>query len=186
MFLVPAGENAAEARRYAGNLRIIPVTSFQQALSALAKDAGKLATLQDFAVDGQQPLIAGLSGPSPLARPIPVGHNGPCPRGTRSTTGDASHAGQSNMQGLLLPQGGTLRTAGRDALPHLPRRRSRRAAATATPAPTRDPAGRPARRLPLARSNVRACRPSPRSRERSAGVRGRRGGSSSPSSPRTS
>ena len=36
VFLVPAGENAAEARRYAGNLRIIPVTSFQQALSALA------------------------------------------------------------------------------------------------------------------------------------------------------
>jgi len=35
IFLVPAGENAAEARRYAGNLRIIPVESFQQALSAL-------------------------------------------------------------------------------------------------------------------------------------------------------
>jgi PDZ domain-containing protein len=35
VFLVPAGENAAEARRYAGNLRIIPVTTFQQALSAL-------------------------------------------------------------------------------------------------------------------------------------------------------
>jgi PDZ domain-containing protein len=35
VFLVPAGENAAEARRYAGNLRIIPVQSFQQALSAL-------------------------------------------------------------------------------------------------------------------------------------------------------
>ena len=35
VFLVPAGENAAEARRYAGNLRIIPVESFQQALSAL-------------------------------------------------------------------------------------------------------------------------------------------------------
>jgi PDZ domain-containing protein len=35
VFLVPAGENAAEARRYAGNLRIVPVVSFQQALSAL-------------------------------------------------------------------------------------------------------------------------------------------------------
>lgn len=35
VFLVPAGDNAAEARRYAGNLRIIPVKSFQQALSAL-------------------------------------------------------------------------------------------------------------------------------------------------------
>jgi len=34
IFLVP-GENAAEARRYAGNLRIVPVDSFQQALSAL-------------------------------------------------------------------------------------------------------------------------------------------------------
>ena len=35
VFLVPAGDNAAEARRYAGNLRIIPVENFQQALSAL-------------------------------------------------------------------------------------------------------------------------------------------------------
>ena len=41
VFLVPAGENAAEARRYAGNLRIIPVTSFQQALSALATATAK-------------------------------------------------------------------------------------------------------------------------------------------------
>ncbi len=41
VFLVPAGENAAEARRYAGNLRIIPVTTFQQALSALATNASK-------------------------------------------------------------------------------------------------------------------------------------------------
>jgi PDZ domain-containing protein len=36
VFLVPAGENAAEARRYAGNARVIPVESFQQALRALA------------------------------------------------------------------------------------------------------------------------------------------------------
>ena len=36
VFLVPAGENAAEARKYAGRLRIIPVESFQQALRALA------------------------------------------------------------------------------------------------------------------------------------------------------
>ena len=35
-FLVPAGENAAEARKHAGGLRIIPVKSFQQALHALA------------------------------------------------------------------------------------------------------------------------------------------------------
>jgi len=35
-FLVPAGDNAAEARKYAGGLRIIPVKSFQQALRALA------------------------------------------------------------------------------------------------------------------------------------------------------
>jgi PDZ domain-containing protein len=35
-FLVPAGDNAREARRYAHGLRIIPVTSFQQALRALA------------------------------------------------------------------------------------------------------------------------------------------------------
>ena len=35
LFLVP-GENAAEARRYAKGLRIVPVDSFQQALQALA------------------------------------------------------------------------------------------------------------------------------------------------------
>jgi len=35
-FLVPAGENAREARKYAEGLRIIPVKSFQQALQALA------------------------------------------------------------------------------------------------------------------------------------------------------
>jgi Lon-like protease len=36
VFLVPAGENAREARRYAHGLRIIPVESFRQALRALA------------------------------------------------------------------------------------------------------------------------------------------------------
>jgi PDZ domain-containing protein len=36
VFLVPAGDNAAEARRYAGDLRVIPVESFRQALQALA------------------------------------------------------------------------------------------------------------------------------------------------------
>lgn len=36
VFLVPAGDNAAEARRYADGLRIIAVESFQQALRALA------------------------------------------------------------------------------------------------------------------------------------------------------
>jgi PDZ domain-containing protein len=35
-FLVPAGENAREARRYADGLRIIPVKNFPQALQALA------------------------------------------------------------------------------------------------------------------------------------------------------
>ncbi len=35
-FLVPAGDNAREARKYAQGLRIIPVKSFQQALRALA------------------------------------------------------------------------------------------------------------------------------------------------------
>jgi hypothetical protein len=35
-FLVPAGENAAVARKYAKGLRIIAVKSFQQALHALA------------------------------------------------------------------------------------------------------------------------------------------------------
>jgi Lon-like protease len=36
VFLVPAGENAREARRYADGLRIFPVESFQQALRSLA------------------------------------------------------------------------------------------------------------------------------------------------------
>ena len=35
VFLVPAGENAATAKRYAGGLRVIPVESFEQALRAL-------------------------------------------------------------------------------------------------------------------------------------------------------
>lgn len=37
VFLVPAGENAAVARRYAGKVKVIAVTSFDQALRALAK-----------------------------------------------------------------------------------------------------------------------------------------------------
>jgi Lon-like protease len=36
VFLVPAGENAQEARRYAHGLRILPVESFRQALRVLA------------------------------------------------------------------------------------------------------------------------------------------------------
>ena len=36
VFLVPAGENATEARRYAHGVRIVPVQNFQQALRALA------------------------------------------------------------------------------------------------------------------------------------------------------
>jgi Lon-like protease len=36
VFLVPAGDNAREARRYAGDLRIVPVQNFPQALRSLA------------------------------------------------------------------------------------------------------------------------------------------------------
>jgi PDZ domain-containing protein len=36
VFLVPAGENAQEARRYAGKMRVIPVHTYRQALHALA------------------------------------------------------------------------------------------------------------------------------------------------------
>ncbi|MEO5576062.1 MAG: S16 family serine protease [Gaiellaceae bacterium] len=36
VFLVPAGDNATEARRHAGDLRIVPVESFRQALQTLA------------------------------------------------------------------------------------------------------------------------------------------------------
>jgi Lon-like protease len=36
VFVVPAGDNAEEARRHAGDVRIVPVRNFQQALRALA------------------------------------------------------------------------------------------------------------------------------------------------------
>jgi PDZ domain-containing protein len=36
VFLVPAGDNAKEARKYVGPVRVIPVESFRQALRALA------------------------------------------------------------------------------------------------------------------------------------------------------
>jgi PDZ domain-containing protein len=36
VFLVPAGDNARVAEKYAGGIRVIPVKSFQQALHALA------------------------------------------------------------------------------------------------------------------------------------------------------
>jgi PDZ domain-containing protein len=39
VFLVPAGDNAEEARRYADGMRVVPVESFQQALRALATAA---------------------------------------------------------------------------------------------------------------------------------------------------
>jgi PDZ domain-containing protein len=35
VFLVPAGENASTARRYAGTMRVVPVESFRQALRVL-------------------------------------------------------------------------------------------------------------------------------------------------------
>jgi Lon-like protease len=41
VFLAPAGDNAEEARRHAGDLRVIPVESFRQALHALATLPGK-------------------------------------------------------------------------------------------------------------------------------------------------
>jgi Lon-like protease len=36
VFLVPAGDNAETARRHAGDLRVVPVESFRQALQTLA------------------------------------------------------------------------------------------------------------------------------------------------------
>jgi PDZ domain-containing protein len=41
VFVVPAGDNADEARRHAGDLRIVPVRNFQHALRALATLAPK-------------------------------------------------------------------------------------------------------------------------------------------------
>ena len=39
LFLVPSGDNAREARRYAEGMRVVPVQSFQQALRVLATNA---------------------------------------------------------------------------------------------------------------------------------------------------
>jgi hypothetical protein len=36
VFLVPAGENYNEARKYANGLKVVPVKNFRQALRALA------------------------------------------------------------------------------------------------------------------------------------------------------
>ena len=36
ILLVPAGDNAAEARKFAGTMRVVPVNTFQQALHDLA------------------------------------------------------------------------------------------------------------------------------------------------------
>ncbi|MSO57426.1 MAG: PDZ domain-containing protein [Thermoleophilia bacterium] len=36
LFIVPSGDNAAVARRFAGTMRVVPVDTYQQALSALA------------------------------------------------------------------------------------------------------------------------------------------------------
>ena len=36
VFLVPVGDNAKDARKYAGDLPVIPVNSYQQALRKLA------------------------------------------------------------------------------------------------------------------------------------------------------
>ena len=41
VFLLPAGDNYREARKYAHGLRIVPVKTFQQALRALATLAPK-------------------------------------------------------------------------------------------------------------------------------------------------
>ena len=47
VFLVPAGDNAAEAQHYAEDLQIVPVESFQQALRALTT-CRELLILQVF------------------------------------------------------------------------------------------------------------------------------------------
>jgi PDZ domain-containing protein len=41
LFLVPSGDNAREAQRYADGMRVVPVQSFQQALRVLATSAEK-------------------------------------------------------------------------------------------------------------------------------------------------
>ena len=41
LFLVPSGDNAREAQRYADGMRVVPVQSFQQALRVLATNAEK-------------------------------------------------------------------------------------------------------------------------------------------------
>ena len=60
VFLVPAGDNTVEARRHAGDLRIIPVESFGQALRALATLSKSLAS-SDLSSSGKAPEIAQFS-----------------------------------------------------------------------------------------------------------------------------
>ena len=72
VFLVPAGDNAREARRHAGDLRIVPVKTFQQALQSLAtltaglrQTSRKMRTFRDRATlesGPRGPIITALSG----------------------------------------------------------------------------------------------------------------------------
>ena len=64
VFLVPAGENAAEARRHADGMRIVPVRNFQQALRVTG-NCGKLAQIR---ADSKAPEIAQFSSRQRLPR----------------------------------------------------------------------------------------------------------------------
>ena len=75
VFLVPAGENAAEARRYAGNLRMIPVESFQQALSALRTLPPAKPICRYFAATAKAQIAADFPSPD-SCRARRAGHNG--------------------------------------------------------------------------------------------------------------
>ena len=118
VFLVPAGENAATARRYAGGLRMIPVESFQQALRVLQTLPPEIAILQGFCLEGRQPQIAGISRREGVAATAGRSHNARCPSGDQA--GEQRGHEQTrhcDLRGLLFPPGGPLRPSGEHSCP---------------------------------------------------------------------
>ena len=145
-FLVPAGENATDARKYAHGLRIIPVHNFQQALQALAtlpakptrsgfrgrpKVAGKCVVFR-----ADKPLICGRAG---VDRALGTAFSAPRQRTTWNPQGPTVQDCYFRRQGLcaLAPERPcpTFRARGHMLEPpRQPRLMPRRAAVPAPPA----------------------------------------------------
>ena len=124
VFLVPAGDNAQVARKYQGDVRVIPVKSFQQALRALATLPPEALKTAAFSAVLIRPQRAGFSCRAPLI------HGGRAPM-----IGSSFDAIREQQGGLLgkrtevtcqdcyFHKAGSLRPAAGDAVPHVPARR---------------------------------------------------------------